>query len=60
MYGCKLQIKYTVKVGRLFSKEKSKQHNNLSYKQSKPLGEANYKEIVQVCCIYVIWMTNVN
>lgn len=30
MYGCKLQIKYTVKVGKLFSKEKSKQHNNLS------------------------------
>lgn len=54
MYGCKLQIKYTVKVGRLFSKEQSIQHNNLSYKQSKPLGEANYKEISQVCCIYVI------
>lgn len=30
MYGCKLQIKYTVKVGRLFSKEQSKQHTNLS------------------------------
>lgn len=35
MYGCKLQIKYTVKVGRLFSKEKSIQHTNLSYKQKK-------------------------